>query len=152
MQIARVVLLAILFPPLTGCAASGSKDRCLPSPLHLSSPRAGADASVDLNSGPFQCNAQYPADKRYELMLVTRPGRQAVPLGQYPVAPDGTFRAVVHIPRTVRPGAATIVVRGSTFDADCKGHRQLRVLRGRSHDIAGHVMMRSMGPNGAHVA
>jgi len=103
---------------VSGCA-SHTVSTCYPSAVHLNRPTAPAGTTLTISSGPFQCHASYPAGKRYGLVLALAGRAPVVRLGTTSVHHDGSFRAVIRLPRTAPPGTAFIEVTGSPYDKPC---------------------------------
>lgn len=119
-SLAWLVAAGALLVCVTGC--SGSADagqRCLPSPLQLSSTTVAAGAQVTVSSEPMTCGASYPQGTTYTLSLKAGP-TAPVQLTQVPVPADGAFSTTVTIPASTPAGEASIDVRGSLFDQPCQ--------------------------------
>ena len=116
-RVARPVLAVVAILVLAACAPGfSSNSSCLPSPLKASPQNVAAGTTLAVVAPTFACSASYPTGKTYRLTLglVGRAG--PVDLGSFPVNSDGSFHAIVTIPRSASPGEAGISVTGSSFD------------------------------------
>ncbi len=110
-----LALLAILI--LAACAPGfSSNSSCLPSPLKASPQNVAAGTTLAVVAPKFACSASYPTGKTYRLTLGLVGRGAPVDLGFFPVNSDGSFHAIVTIPRSASPGEAGISVTGSPFD------------------------------------
>jgi hypothetical protein len=115
--VARHVLAVMAILILAGCVPGNSSNSgCLPSPLEASPRNVAAGTTLTLVAPKFACGASYPTGKTYRLTLGLVGRAAPVDLGPFPVNSDGSFHAIVTIPRSASPGEAAISVTGSSFD------------------------------------
>jgi hypothetical protein len=123
-----IALLVVAAVFESGCTTGGPGGvSCLPSDLHLSSTQVRAGSKVTVSSGPFGCQASYPAGKTYRMVLALFGRARPMSLGTVPVNRDGSFRAVLRMPHGAPPGEAVVEALGSAYDrcvesASCAGY------------------------------
>ena len=116
-RVARPVLAVVAILVLAACAPGfSSNSSCLPSPLKASPQNVAAGTTLAVVAPKFACSAAYPTGKTYRLTLGLVGRASPLDLGSFPVNSDGSFHAIVTIPRSASPGEAGISVTGSSFD------------------------------------
>ena len=116
------VLAAALLLLLGGCSVPETENGCVPGALAATPAVVEPGGTVTVTAAPAACTIQFTDGGHYTLDF-GRVGESGVLWSdRVRVAPDGTFSAVVHIPRDVLAGRAYVrVADGYRFSCDDTG-------------------------------
>jgi hypothetical protein len=119
----RTLTLALVMASIAVATASCTQPSppdlpsCLPAQLELSATDAAQGDAITVSAPAVTCDLHYDEDRTYDLKIPSGGDAGPVTVAEaVPVAADGSFVAVVHIPWSVKPRQLNVSVSGSTYD------------------------------------
>jgi hypothetical protein len=116
------MLAAALLLLVGGCSAPPTENTCVPGALSASPTQVEAGGTVTVSAAPASCAIEFTDGRRFTLDLGSVGSSDVLWTDEVPVAQDGTFSTVVHVPPHVPAGSAYVRVAGGyRFSCDDTG-------------------------------